>query len=94
MKGANWWRHEALNRWIDDIFGLKVKISFEIAADSFNDHFFLIARNCYETSILLKKHDGIEELLFLCGFVNEMIASLEDNVVLNTISKVLNLIGL
>ena len=44
--------------------------------------------------ILLEQHDGVEQLLLLGGLVHEVVAGLEDGVVLNAVAEVFDHRGL
>jgi len=39
--------------------------------------------------ILLKEHDGVVKQLLVSSFINEIVASLENRIVLNTVTKIL-----
>ena len=74
---------------VDQISRLMVKVPLEVVADPPDKHLLLITTHRHERSVLLEEHNGVEKGLLLCGFVDEVIASPEDGVILNTVPKVL-----
>jgi hypothetical protein len=62
----------------------------EKVTDTGNHHLLLITTGMQVAGILLEQHDGIVEQLFFSGLIHEVVVSLEDRVVLDTVTEVLN----
>lgn len=94
MEGADRGRHQYVQRRVDNIASLVVEVPFEVVTDALDQHLFLVAGSTYEASVLLKQHDRVVERLLFGGLVDEVVAGLEDSVVLDAVAKVLDLGGL
>ena len=90
MKLLDRWRKKAIKWVVENISRFMIKISLKVITDFSNQHFLFVTADWYKASILLKKHDGVVECLLFSSLVDEVVTCLEDSIVLNAISKILN----
>lgn len=90
MKFNNRRRHEYVDSRIYDLCRVVLKVPLKKITDFGYNHFILIASGMDVASILLKEHNWITKKFFFSSFIDEIVISFEDGIVLDTIPKILN----
>ncbi len=90
MEVPDGWGHELGETGVDDFLRFVVEVTLEEVADAGDDHLLLVTAGVQVAGVLLEEHDGVVKQFLLSGLIDEVIISLEDGIILDTVAEVLN----